>query len=114
MTLKKDIEGDVRLVVNALGGRPNGCMFEFALVLTFSFRRWRTMVVFMHVEVIHSVMVTVLLHIFVLLVPMLSLMLGLVLLPTINVPLISVAMAMLLSRLLPVRLVILVIFQVLP
>ena len=113
MALKNDIEGDVRLVVNALGGRPNGGMFEFALIIL-SVRRWRTMVVFMHVKVIHSVMVTVLLHIFVLLVPMLSLMLGLVLLPTIDVPLISVAMAMLLSRLLPVRLVILVIIQVLP
>ena len=113
MTLKKDIEGDVRLVVNALGGRPNGGMFEFALVLTFSFRRWRTMVVFMHVEVIHSVMVTVLLPIFILLVPMVSLLLGLMLLPTIGVPLIRVAMAMLLSRLLSVRLVILVIIQVL-
>ena len=113
MALKNDIEGDVRLVVNALGGRPNGGMFEFAVIILLV-RRWRTMVVFMHVEVIHSVMVTVLLHIFVLLVPMLSLMLGLVLLPTIDVPLISVAMAMLLSRLLPVRLVILVIIQVLP
>ena len=114
MALKNDIEGDVWLVVNALGGRPNGGMFEFALVLILPVRRWRTMVVFMHVEVIHSVMVTVLLHIFVLLVPMLSLMLGLVLLPTIDVPLISVAMAMLLSRLFPVRLVILFIIQVLP
>ena len=86
----------------------------FRLVKIFPVRGRRTMVVLMEVEVVHSVMVTVLLPIFVLLIPMMSLLLGFMLLPTIGIPLISLAMAMLSSRLLPMRLVILVIIQVFP